>query len=500
MFRPHRLVLIFALVSAVALAAGPNGWITFTSKEGGFTVDLPTNPTVTRSFSHQSPRGVVKIFLVGCESAGAAYLAFRLDVPAAVPRGSEEQLLDAERDFFAEMWKGRVVSEKKVRAQGRPGRDFTVRGRPNRGGESTIRARLYHAGQSLFAVAVISIANGELPEDAGRFLGSLALGPAMSRASGTPEPEPTGTEIGGWGLAIDPDRDCRFIPGDRSIAFQVPGTLHDLFFDGGPTNSPRVMRDVVGDFVVTVRVVGEFRPTGPSTNPRTTPYNGAGIFLWSDSDNNIRFERYAFLRGNRYATAIAFQEREGGYAGAEHNENFPGGDCYLRLERRGSRILGSVSFDGQAWKPLKPIDTIWPLQLKVGLAAITTSSSPFSVEFEDFDLRSGGASAPALAPPAFSPAFPPQPIAPPASNDPPEANVAPPPDPDRAIEPPQSPIPAPKNAATAPTSSSDSRRRTVWTVVIVLLLLLLIVVVATAASLIWLTRAPRSRRAGRGGY
>ena len=413
-------------------------------------------------------------------------------------RRSEEQLLDAERDFFAEMWKGRVVAEKKVRAQGRPGRDFTVRGRPNRGGESTIRARLYHAGQSLFAVAVVSIANGELPEDAGRFLGSLALGAAMSRASGTPEPEPTGTEISGWGLAIDPDRDCRFIPGDRSIALQVPGTLHDLFFEGGPTNSPRVMREVVGDFELTVRVVGEFRPTGPSTNPKTTPYNGAGIFLWSDSDNNIRFERYAFLRGNRYTTAIAFQEREGGYAGAEHNENFPGGDCYLRLERRGSRILGSVSYDGRAWKPLKPIDTIWPLQLKVGLAAITTSSSPFNVQFEDFDLRGNGVGA--QVPPPFSPALPSPPITPrpnndpPPSNDPPEANFIPPPDPERAIEPPASSDLTPKTAANVPTS--DSRRRTVWTVVIVLLVLLLIVVVATVACLVWLTGEPRSRRAG----
>jgi hypothetical protein len=56
------------------------------------------------------------------------------------------------------------------------------------------------------------------------------------------------------------------------------------------------------------------------------------------------------------------------------------------MERKGSRISGAVSYDGSTWSRLKPIDTVWPPKLKVGLLAINTSSQPFAPAFEDFKL------------------------------------------------------------------------------------------------------------------
>jgi regulation of enolase protein 1 (concanavalin A-like superfamily) len=132
-----------------------------------------------------------------------------------------------------------------------------------------------------------------------------------------------------------------------------------------------------------VKVTGDFKPGGRSTNPKGVPFNGAGIVIWSDSDNFIRLERGALLRNGKVSALVAFEEREGGYRGAVHNDVFPAGDCYLRLERKGSRISGAISKDGSTWKQLKPIDTIWPAKLKVGLSAINSSSEPFTVKFED---------------------------------------------------------------------------------------------------------------------
>ena len=77
---------------------------------------------------------------------------------------------------------------------------------------------------------------------------------------------------------------------------------------------------------------------------------------------------------------------EAGYRGALHNEGFAGGTCYLRMERKGSRIFGSISTDGNTWKKLHPIDTLWPSKLKVGLSAINSSTDPFAVRFEEFSL------------------------------------------------------------------------------------------------------------------
>ena len=52
-----------------------------------------------------------------------------------------------------------------------------------------------------------------------------------------------------------------------------------------------------------------------------------------------------------------------------------------------------ISTDGANWRPLKPIDTVWPTKLKVGLASINSSSEPFTVKFEEFELKAVAAAA-----------------------------------------------------------------------------------------------------------
>jgi regulation of enolase protein 1 (concanavalin A-like superfamily) len=284
-----------------------------------------------------------------------------------------------------------VISEKKVRAEGRLGRDFTIRGKPaEETGILTIRVREYLIGNAVYAVAVVSAPNRELPLDAGRFLGSLAIGTERKRAAGTPEPEPTGRQLEGWGLAIDTDKDCELTPQEKKLTMRVPGAWHDLNPDTGKLNSPRVLREVEGDFVIKVKVEGEFKPAEKSTNPRGVPYHGAGILIWSDSDNFIRLERGALLRRNKITTTVAFEEREGGYRGAVHNITSQPGPVYLRLERKGSRISGAVSTNDSNWSVLKPIDTVWPAKLKVGLSAVSSSGQPFVAEFTEYSLRTNG--------------------------------------------------------------------------------------------------------------
>jgi S1-C subfamily serine protease/regulation of enolase protein 1 (concanavalin A-like superfamily) len=391
--QPVALAINFAAEGLVRLDGRSSRlWETITSKEGGFTVDMPVKPSINISQSRTYRGTTIKMLFLGCRTDDGVYLAFRIDMPTPVPPNQMERVLDAQRDSFAELWEGRVVREKRVMvvAQGLSGRDFTIEGKPDEDGVSTIRVRQYLLGRSIFAVVVFSPPDGALPEDAGRFLGSLALGEAKVRANGTPEPEPKGTKLAGWGLAIDPDKDCKFTPESRNMTINVAAAWHDMGGALRKFNAPRVMRPVDGDFVLTVKVDGDFNPRGPSTNPKSIPYVAGGILLWHDSANFIRLERAAMRRGNRINTTVAFEEWEGGYSGATHNEASKQGDCYLRLERRGSRILGAVSSDGSAWKVLKPIDTVWPSKLRVGLMAISTSSQPFAAKFEQFDLKTKG--------------------------------------------------------------------------------------------------------------
>jgi regulation of enolase protein 1 (concanavalin A-like superfamily) len=385
-----RLLLVLGLTTVLTVPAfAQPTWEVVTSKEGGFSVEMPATPTIQKTRTRKGADGTTKVTLLGGKSDNALYLVYKIELPTAIVKGTEDKQLDVERDAFAEEYNGKVITEKKVLAAGKLGRDFTIRGRPaEETGTLTIRIREYLDGKVVYAVLVASAPNRELPEGVGRFLGSLVLGDGKLRPTAPQEPEPKGTELKGWGLAIDPDNDCKFTPAEKGLTINVPGTMHDF---GGPLkkfNAPRVMREVEEDFVLTVKVAGELKPGPKSTNPKGIPYLGTGLLIWSDSANFIRLERAALLRAGKVVPQVAFLEQEGGYGGAVHNESFPaGGDCYLRLERKGSRIHGAASSDGSTWKQLKPIDTVWQSKLRVGLSVISTSSEPFTVKFEDFGLQ-----------------------------------------------------------------------------------------------------------------
>lgn len=388
---PSLLVLSLACAPP---AAAQTPWVTVAPGGGGFSVEMPTTPSIDKNKTVAVSGGRVRVTSTGCTTSDGVYIAYKIELPVTIAQGAKavDSLLDSQRDFFAQEWNGKVTGEKKVRSDGTLGRDFTIRGRPLEGaGVLTIRIREYLSGKAVYAVAVVSLPDRDLPADAGRFLGSLAIGEGKEKVAGAVEPEPTGRDLPGWGTAIDPDKDCEFRPTPRALAIKVPAALHDLHPDSGKLNAPRVMRAVRGDFAVTVKVAGDFRPDAKSTAPKNVAYNGAGILVWQNSDNFIRLERGAMLRGGKVGTIVAFEEREGGYRGAVHNEVFPGGDCYLRVERKGSRIAGAISSDGSRWKTLKPIDTVWPADLKAGLFAINTNSNPFNVSFQDFAFTGRGA-------------------------------------------------------------------------------------------------------------
>lgn len=390
MLRVMALALSVVLVGALApiqAQPGDNDWQKVDSKEGGFTIEFPGKPTINKSRTLKGVGGDVKFTIIGCGGVGGIYMAYKVEEPTAVVKGTEDTELDAKRDFFAKEFNGKVLAERKIRGQKTVGRDFTIRGVPEPGeGTVTIRMRAYLSGNSVYVVSVMSLPNRELPEDTGRFLGSLMIG--GTRAEGTTLPDQNGTNLPGWGLAIDPQKDCEFTPAKDKLTMAIKSSKHQMAAERQNLNSPRVMREVEGDFTVTVKVNGDFRPGGRSTNSKSAPWHGAGIIVWSDADNYIRLERSAVNRNGKIFPYVNFEEFEGGAHGVTNNETMKGGDCWLRMERKGSRIHGSISFDGTTWKDLKPIQIVWPTKLKIGLQATTTSSLlPWTVTFENYELK-----------------------------------------------------------------------------------------------------------------
>jgi WD40 repeat protein/regulation of enolase protein 1 (concanavalin A-like superfamily) len=221
-----------------------------------------------------------------------------------------------------------------------------------------------------------------------------------------------------WNAPVDPDGDCSFKTSGDKLTVSLPGKDHDLGAERGQMNAPRLLFDVEGDFTVQVRVGGAFQPSATATVEGKIPVVGAGLLLAVDDKTYVRLERFVLIRGQQRETFGNWElRREGRVTFSHPSRQLSGEQTYLRLQRRGGKLLGSVSEDGQQWTQLQPLDFVFPEKVKVGVAALTTSANPFSPSFDQFQLqRSQGSLAriawPALPAPAIVTVKPPMPNAP----------------------------------------------------------------------------------------
>lgn len=85
-----------------------------------------------------------------------------------------------------------------------------------------------------------------------------------------------------WGEVFDSEGDCRAFLRDGRLTIEVPGPLLQLNVEIDKLNSQRVVREIPGDFSLTVNLKGDFRPADKSTNLKSVPCIGAGIVVWQD--------------------------------------------------------------------------------------------------------------------------------------------------------------------------------------------------------------------------
>ena len=205
------------------------------------------------------------------------------------------------------------------------------------------------------------------------------------------EPEPNPFQSG-WAKPVDPDKDCKFRREKGGLTIVVPGKDHDLGVERGLMNSPRLLREVEGDFVAEVRVGGGFSPSADSTTTQRIPFVGAGLVLMASEKTYVRLERAALRTGGEVKTYANWElRREGKWelAGKVVDCPLKEKSTWLRLQRKGDKLLAFVSEDGKKWIELKTLDVKLPAKLQVGVAAGTTSSAVFSPFYDRFTLRKG---------------------------------------------------------------------------------------------------------------
>jgi regulation of enolase protein 1 (concanavalin A-like superfamily) len=201
-------------------------------------------------------------------------------------------------------------------------------------------------------------------------------------------------ELEGWGVTSNPDGDCRFFISEGMLLIHVPGGRpHDLAAEINITNAPRVLQMANGDFTLQALVDGRFAPGSESMLNGRTAYNGAGLVAVFDEKNVVTLARAVLQRADGKPWPYTnFEIRVAGSLerfGLESDLPIPlDRPVFLRLERRGQRMLGAASTDGINWDVLEPkiLPGNWPKELHVGVVAISTSKEEFNPRFSRLQL------------------------------------------------------------------------------------------------------------------
>ncbi len=201
-----------------------------------------------------------------------------------------------------------------------------------------------------------------------------------------------------WGIVEDPDGDCTFRADLGRLTIGIPGTPHALSADIGKTNGPRLLREVDGDFHAQVKVAGAFPVDPRCLMPGRWAFFGAGLLVWQDDKNYVRFERARMhlVPSGRWRCYPSFAMHSGGRLVREW-QNQDGmldeAKCaWLRLVRRGTTITASYRQDGDGWKELPPLQIDFGAKVRVGVDAVQNTPAGFEAIFET--LRVGPADVP----------------------------------------------------------------------------------------------------------
>lgn len=225
---------------------------------------------------------------------------------------------------------------------------------------------------------------------------------AMLMPAVAQEATPKTLKVEGWGVAQNPAEDCLFKTGDGGkLTITVPGSSkpHDLSAELGNCTAPRVVQPVEGDFTIQVKIDGEFAPGGESTQEGRTGYTGAGLVVFADADNFVRIERATLQSpGGPAMPYTNFElrvhgelERFGTTGDFRTEADKP---TWLRLERKGTKLIGAMSQDGVNWNYGEPKELFaepWNQKgIVAGVAAISTSQKSFAPVYSELTLKHQG--------------------------------------------------------------------------------------------------------------
>lgn len=188
-------------------------------------------------------------------------------------------------------------------------------------------------------------------------------------------------DVAGWGDLVDPVGDCPvdFLP--DGIRLTVPAGVHQLNPTLDTVNAPRVWQSVEGDFLYEVQVKDFPRPQPESGANGNRSYVAAGIVVWQDEKNFLRWTRSASAEKN--AVYLSCEQFENGkYVGGGYFR-LKDQPIWLRVERRGDALRMSHSDDGKNWKQAIERRCTYQPPVKTGVFGLNVTEKDYEFQFTD---------------------------------------------------------------------------------------------------------------------
>ena len=210
---------------------------------------------------------------------------------------------------------------------------------------------------------------------------SKDLAPPKSAEIAAPSQLPT------WGKLSGTLFDCKARHDPGGLSIEIPGTLHVLSSELHLENSPRFLTAVQGDISLSVSIPGDISPGSEPLPNFAFTFHGAGLLLWADGNNYLRFERAESFIVDRGKSHVVFLEtcRDGKTSKAVTREVRDTG-LSLKIERKGSEFHCQYTLDGRNWIDFRRQTLNLPNELSAGVSASNVSPKPFAARFETFEI------------------------------------------------------------------------------------------------------------------
>jgi serine/threonine protein kinase len=201
-------------------------------------------------------------------------------------------------------------------------------------------------------------------------------------------------ELDQWGTFFDPVGNCRIERRPNMAIFHVPGAVPYDLVPGRPggNNSPRLLADTQGDFVIQVRV---FPFTKAKAGTATTgsdmgSWRSAGLVVQSGDGTVVRLERVSWGERNGGAPMAHCESWKGGTRSNDRYFSLTDDDrsTLLQIERRGGELFCRYSDDGSRWETEQMIGLTLTDRVRVGLYVVNTTPSALDPAFEDLRFQS----------------------------------------------------------------------------------------------------------------